>query len=140
MLQITRRFEFDAGHRVLGHEGKCRHLHGHHYIAEVTVTAPELDQLGRVIDFSVLKERVGRWIDGSWDHALLLNGDDPQRLHFERTEERVRFLSNGINPTAENLAIILFITAQGMMKEVGIRVTHVRLYETPNCFADYSGE
>ena len=58
MIEITRRLEFDAGHRVLGHEGKCKNLHGHRYSAEITVTAPDLDGLGRVIDFGVIKEKV----------------------------------------------------------------------------------
>ena len=55
MPTITKKLEFDYGHRVLGHEGKCRHLHGHRGVAEVTVYAPSLDNLGRVVDFGAIK-------------------------------------------------------------------------------------
>ena len=54
MITCTRRIQFCAGHRVMGHEGKCRNLHGHNYVVFVTAQADELDSVGRVIDFSVL--------------------------------------------------------------------------------------
>ena len=72
MITCTRRFQFCAGHRVHRHESKCRNLHGHNYVLFVTVTAPELDSLGRVIDFSIIKGLVGDWIDSKWDHGFIL--------------------------------------------------------------------
>lgn len=77
MPQITKKLEFDAGHRVLGHESKCAHLHGHRYVAEITVSSPSLDSISRVIDFSVVKKLVGSWIDETWDHNILLHMKDP---------------------------------------------------------------
>lgn len=77
MTKITRRFEFDMGHRVHGHESKCAYLHGHRYCVNVTCTAPSLDAIGRVIDFSVIKSAVGTWIDANWDHNVMLHEDDP---------------------------------------------------------------
>src|SRR5262245_52482042 len=76
-MLCTRKLEFDAGHRVLGHGGKCRHLHGHRYVAEVTCYAEELDKLGFVVDFSVIKTVVGDWIDENFDHNMILNPKDP---------------------------------------------------------------
>jgi 6-pyruvoyltetrahydropterin/6-carboxytetrahydropterin synthase len=75
-MKIKRRLEWDAAHRVLRHESKCATLHGHRYIALVTCSAPELDACGRVIDFGVVKEVVGLWIDDNWDHTTLVNRDD----------------------------------------------------------------
>lgn len=74
---ITRRFEFDSAHRVLQHESKCRHIHGHRYKLELTLRCPNLDKLGRVLDFSEVKRAFGDWIDRYWDHNVLLNPDDP---------------------------------------------------------------
>src|SRR5262249_14498003 len=54
-VTCTRLLQFDAGHRVYQHEGKCANLHGHRYTAEITAQAEALDKIGRVIDFSVLK-------------------------------------------------------------------------------------
>ena len=73
---ITRRLEFDAGHRVFGHESKCATLHGHRYVVEVTAQAAKLDSVGRVIDFSVLKERIGAWLDEKWDHNVIVFEQD----------------------------------------------------------------
>ena len=77
MPTVTRKLEWDSGHRVLNHGGKCRHLHGHRYVAEITVEATQLNDLGMVVDFSLIKERVGKWIDENWDHNFLAHPEDP---------------------------------------------------------------
>ena len=76
MIVNTRRLEWDAMHRIPGHEGKCRAFHGHRYVAEITCAAPTLDALGRVVDFGVIKQRVGTWIDENWDHTAILAAHD----------------------------------------------------------------
>jgi len=133
---ITRRLEFDAGHRVYGHEGKCNHLHGHRYVAEITVQSRALDGIGRVVDFGVVKEKVGSWLDREWDHNVLLNVDDPlyQDREFWAKNGRSPFVLIG-NPTAEVMAVYLFGVAQCLLSE--LIVSKVRIYETPNCWADY---
>jgi 6-pyruvoyltetrahydropterin/6-carboxytetrahydropterin synthase len=141
MAMITRRLEFDSGHRVLGHEGKCKNLHGHRYVAEITVDAPALDQLGRVVDFGMVKGLVGDWIDKYWDHNLLLHPEDPLAtvLDSPRLLGREPYIMTRGNPTAENMAAELLQIAQGLFNNAGYRnllVTCVRLYETPNCWAD----
>lgn len=74
---ITKRLEFDYGHRLVGHESKCAHYHGHRGAVEVTVEAEALDGVGRVIDFSAIKSEFGTWLDETFDHAMLLRDDDP---------------------------------------------------------------
>lgn len=141
-MKITRRVEFDAGHRVLGHEGKCATPHGHRYVAELTVSAGALDSLGRVIDFSVIKTLVGGWIDANWDHTMILHPDDPLLQHRELIGPRSPYVipRTDANPTAENMVKYLFGIASELLRPHGIRVDAVRLYETPNCWADYAGE
>ena len=152
--RVTRKIEFDAGHRVLGHGSKCRHIHGHRYVAEVTVSASELDTLGMVVDFSILKGLVGTWVDERWDHNILLHEDDPlaklwqemecdDARHAEMVElfgGKAPFIMGAINPTAEAMAKALFHVAVGLLQDHPIVVKRVRLYETPNCWADYSEE
>ena len=139
MPVCTRRFEWDACHRVPLHESKCRAFHGHRYAAEVTVHAPELDAVGRVVDFGVLKELVGTWIDTHWDHtALLQRGDtDPAAAAIARSNEGygrpVFWLDRP--PTAEVLAAELGGIASGLLQPLGISVVAVDLWETPNCRA-----
>lgn len=141
---ITRRFAFDYAHRILNHESKCRHLHGHRGVFELTVTSPQLDSLGRVIDFSVIKHIVGKWIDENLDHNTILHKDDRLAWLWQTAAEDVR---NDIfagkapytmvdNPTAENLARHLFYNCRKLLPE-NITVVRARFYETENCFADY---
>lgn len=147
---ITRKIEFDAGHRVLGHESKCANLHGHRYVAEISVTADALDSLSRVVDFSVVKKIVGGWIDEYWDHNFLLNRNDPLcDVLDSMTDEEARelvgpktpyLMPDGLNPTAETMAEVLFEVAVDLLEDELVTVTHVRLYETPNCWADYGEE
>ena len=141
MPVITRRFEWDSGHRVLRHESKCRHLHGHRYVAEISIRSPDLDPLGRVVDFGVVKQVIGRWIDDHWDHNMLLNSEDPL-CHFvcEVEHDRQAYLFLRRNPTAEVIAEELFRKSQVLLVgHVDLEVVRVRIFETPNCWADYNG-
>jgi len=138
MIAVTRLFEFDAAHRVLGHEGKCRHLHGHRYRAEVTVQAPDLDALGRVVDFSVLKERVGVWLDEFLDHNAILHPSDPLLKILRDAGERVPFVMPfDKNPTAENIAFVIYHVAVSLLPD-HLEVLRVRVWETSNCYAVFS--
>lgn len=135
--RITRKLSFDAGHRLLKHEGKCRHLHGHHYEAEFTIEA-DLDTLGRVVDFSVVKEKVGGWIDEHLDHNVILNEEDPLVEHLIKTEPyEPRPFVVPYNPTAENIAMLLFYKAEELLDK-HLKLIKVRVWETPSCYAEYS--
>jgi 6-pyruvoyltetrahydropterin/6-carboxytetrahydropterin synthase len=142
-VTCTRRLEFDAAHRVMRHESKCRNLHGHRYAVELTarVVAGELDQLGRVVDFSVLKNVVGGWIDEHWDHGTILNKDDVDTAAFVDGKGWKLYLMED-NPTAEVMARFILDKANSLLSHAdglpryGVRITHVRVYETPNCWAD----
>lgn len=137
--KITRRLEFDAGHRLEGHEGKCRHVHGHRYVAEVTVSAPTLDAVGRVVDFGVVKNLVGGWIDIHWDHGFLLCNGDPIERWLRDNDQKHYVLHNP--PSAEHMARHLYEKADEVLRldHSALVVERVRLYETPNCWADYPG-
>jgi 6-pyruvoyltetrahydropterin/6-carboxytetrahydropterin synthase len=129
MFQITKRFEFDAAHRLYQYEGLCANLHGHHYIAEVTVEATELNQQGMVVDFGQLNKLIGGWINCNWDHATLLNKEGPDDL-----AGRIFRMSQ---PTAENMAKLLHQVAVELLHHLPVKVVRVRMYETPDSWADY---
>lgn len=143
---IKKRFEWDAAHRVHNHEGQCRFLHGHRYAAEVQVTKPELDPLGRVIDFSVLKKEIGEWILRNWDHNIILHAADPltqltEGYFLSVFNGRCPFIMpNGMNTTAEHLAHYLFEVAENLLRGHGLTVNKVVVYETPTSSATYTKE
>lgn len=135
---ITRVLEFDAGHRLVGHEGKCANMHGHRYRAEITCTAKSLDGVGRVIDFAKIKELVGGWIDENWDHGFIYNVEDPIAGEFFDKNHTQKNFRVQCEPTAENMSRILANIAQGLLTPYSISVCTVRLYETPNCWAEFA--
>ncbi len=136
----TRRIEFDAAHRVMEHESKCRHLHGHRYGVEATFAAGDLDRLGRVIDFGTIRDTLGGWIDTHWDHATILNEKDRALgdAIAAKTGQTIFYLPG--NPTAEHMAqYLLSEVCPKLFGSSGARCTRIRLYETPNCYADAAG-
>ena len=144
-MQITRRFEFDAGHRIPNHESRCRHLHGHRYALEVTLIGEPVPEAGRsdegmVLDFSALKALVHETVVDPWDHAFLVPRDDALvRSLLERIPDHRTVVLDAV-PTAENLARIAYeLLSERLHLAHGdrLRLRRVRLYETPNCWADY---
>lgn len=140
-FHVTRLFEWDSAHRVLRHESKCSTLHGHRYKAEVMCRGEDLDAVGRVIDFGVIKEKLGAWIDERWDHTTLVNAADVDLLELVHREhlagKRAPFVFQG-EPTAENIARELLLTAVDLIevRGSGVQVIAVRVWETPNCWAE----
>lgn len=142
----TRRLQFCCGHRVMGHENKCAHLHGHNYVVELTARAAKLDGIGRVIDFSVLKDKIGGWIERQWDHGFVLNVDDVNTAEMIRkfrphgdplVPQKLYIIPD--NPTAECMAAYLLrAICPDLLRGTGVEVCKVKLWETENCFAEAS--
>jgi len=135
MITATRKIHFCAGHRVFEHESKCATLHGHNYIAWVTVEAPELDTLGRVVDFSCIKQLVGDWIDLYWDHNTIVYHKDITVLEglMNMPRKKDPFVMHE-NPTAENMASFLLNTVcPEVFAGSEVKATKIELYETENC-------
>lgn len=132
MNEITRVFYAEMAHRLHGHEGKCQHLHGHSYRIEVTVSGP-LDSLGRVIDFSVLKDGIGGWIAKVLDHGTTLAESDP--LAPLLSKDGTKLLLVPYAPSAENLANLIAEMAQQLHQDV--KVTAVRVWETEHGMAQW---
>lgn len=131
MYSVTREITFCYGHRLLEYDGKCRHLHGHNGRAVITLSAPALDRLGMVVDFTTLKKVVGGWIDANLDHKMLLHRDDPV-LPFLRQQGEPIFVMDA-NPTAENIARLIFDETEA----AGFPVVEVILWETETSYATY---
>ena len=137
MIECTRRIRFCAGHRVWKHESKCAWLHGHNYVAFFHAAAAELDELGRVIDFSVLAERLGGWIEEHWDHGFILHREDEEAKAAVGKVAGQRVFLLDSNPTAENLAdYLLREVAPEALAGTGVQVVKVVLWESESSFAE----
>jgi 6-pyruvoyltetrahydropterin/6-carboxytetrahydropterin synthase len=143
-MRITRRLEFDAGHRIPHHDSQCRHLHGHRYAIEVTISgdvvATDADpQQGMVADFSEVKSVVQQHIVAAWDHAFLAYAKDKPVVDFLASIPGHRTVTFDAPPTAEYLALTalrMLVPAFTAIYGVRVCVEQVRIYETPNCWAD----
>lgn len=142
MVRVMRTFAFDAAHRLVNHEGKCKWLHGHRYSVNVHLEPEKgLDELGRVLDFSEIKERVGGWLDRMWDHNTILRMDDPLYHVVSDYCKPGGPYTMLENPTAENLAITLVSDIiPTLLSGLPVRVVKVEVFETPNCMAVVEGD
>ncbi len=137
-IEAIRIIKFDAGHRVVNHESKCRTLHGHEYKAEIFCQANKLDELGRIIDFGVIKEKIGGWVDLNWDHNMILWEKDPNLEHILKCDGLKKPYVVPFNPTAENLAAYLLEKCGFLLIDTPVMVTKIKLWETQNCYVEVS--
>ncbi|AKQ59929.1 6-carboxytetrahydropterin synthase QueD [Bordetella hinzii] len=147
MISVTRRLEFDAGHRIPDHRSQCRNLHGHRYVLEITLTGdvvqtPGQSDTGMVMDFSDIKHIAKTHVVDVWDHAFLVyEGDTAVRDLLATLPGHKTVVLDRI-PTAENLAAIIFDQLAPHYQDAyghHLRLARVRLFETPNCWADCDG-
>lgn len=153
MHTAERYHDISCGHRVCGHENKCRHLHGHNYRIIFTVAAnkdedePELDHIGRVVDFGVIKDRLCDWLERNWDHKFLaFQGDALMRALVsspaldanDRFDVGMSMVWLDFNPTAENMARYLVeVIGPQQLRETGVTLIACKIEETRKCSATY---
>ncbi len=146
-MQITTRLEFDAGHRIPDHKSQCSNLHGHRYALEITLSGNIINQEktsenGMVMDFSDVKRIARESVVDVWDHAFLVFRDDKAVLEFLNTLPNHKTVIFPSVPTAENMAAETFRILKNQYKDVygnHLKLERVRLYETPNSWADALG-
>lgn len=145
-MLITRRLEFDAGHRIPDHKSQCRHLHGHRYAIEITLAGEVIQadgnpENGMVMDFGRVKELAKQHLVDAWDHAFLAyRGDTAVVELLAALPDHKTVLLDAV-PTAENLARIAFATLDQVYQATfgnALRLVNIRIFETPNCWADAS--
>lgn len=115
-ISITKKYNFEAAHKLPNHKGQCSRLHGHSYLFEVTISGPIIKEggsEGMVLDFADLSKVVEREIINKWDHRYL--------------NEIVSFVT-----TAENLALEIF----SRLEKAGLNIESVRLWETAKAYAE----
>jgi 6-pyruvoyltetrahydropterin/6-carboxytetrahydropterin synthase len=133
MLYLTKRVHFSASHQLRSPDlspeenrevyGPCYNNHGHNYTLEVTVRGKPDPGKGWFLDLGKLKRTLMETIVDEVDHKNL--------------NEDVSWL-DGVNPTAENLAVCFWRRLQSHVEEGELH--RVRVYESDSNFADYLGE
>lgn len=112
---------YDSAHFLENYHGKCERLHGHRYEVEAALAFPELGPGGMAYDFTDAKFHL-RQIADELDHQNL------NELEAFR----------GIETSAENQARYLFDELRRRMGPAGEHLLYIRVWETPNQWAQYS--
>ena len=120
MYEVTIIKSFSAAHLLAEIGGKCEELHGHNFKAEVTVAALELSSTGLLIDFRIFK----KWLDE------ILEEIDHKHLNALSSFD-------GINPSAENIAKYICEEMELKVKNSGVHVAHVKIWESENAAVTY---
>jgi 6-pyruvoyltetrahydropterin/6-carboxytetrahydropterin synthase len=123
MFELTIQAEFEAAHNLCNYPGKCHRLHGHNWRVEVTVRGTELDELGMIIDFTVLKAEVKTIID---------------RLDHYYLNELAVFKE--INPTAEHIAKYIYDELVAPLTVKKVQIYQVKVWESPRSAVAYRPE
>lgn len=111
MFTIYKKMTFDSAHHLdLPYDSPCNRLHGHTYTVEVWISSEELNNVGMIFDFTEIRKIVMRL-----DHITL--------------NEHPGFKTK--RPTAENIAKFIH-------ERINFKQTKVRVWETPNSYAEYS--
>jgi len=132
-ITATRYHDFSTGHRVYGHESKCAHLHGHNYRIYLTVEADQLDTVGRVMDFSVIKDKFVVWLEVNWDHKFLIWEKDPFAPTLKELDPEGTAVV-GFNPTAENMGQYLInVIGPQQLAGTNVKLVKVSIEETRKC-------
>lgn len=114
---------FEAAHQLPDYPGKCARLHGHNWVVEAVVKGRELDKLGMLVDFKTVKKALNNVLD-RYDHRFL--------------NELVPF-NTGVNPTAENLARIIFTELEDNDAFTAeVQLAAVTVFESPKSSVTYT--
>ena len=114
-FEVYREIQFSSAHRLRNYRGKCENLHGHNWLVRLFVTRNQLDETGFVMDFKVLDAVLKEIME-------LLDHKDLNSLEEFST----------VNPTAENIAILVFKLAEKKILEIdsAVKVSKVCVWES----------
>lgn len=117
-MRISQAFRFEAAHRLphVPPTHRCHRMHGHSYRIEVQFEGPVDPHTGFVADFFDIEAAFAPLI-GALDHRCL---NDIAGLE---------------NPTAENIALWIWTQAKPSLP----LLASVRVYETGDCWAEFTG-
>lgn len=122
MYEVTIKKSFSAAHTLKEIGGKCEALHGHNFIVEVSVAAPDINREGLAIDFRILKRWTGEILE-TLDHKYL--NDIP---YFK-----------DLAPSSENIARFIYDRVVEKAHLQKIRVSRVTVWESEDARVSYEG-
>lgn len=147
MFRICKSIELESGHLLSKHPGACQFPHGHTRSVELVFTADTTDENDMVMDFKVIKEMMGDFLQ-RFDHALCMNTDDPHYGQFREIYGDRIIPFEHRDPTSEAMAQTVFLHAEKALAAAAqgaasypvrscVRLERVRVWETSSSWAEY---
>lgn len=149
MITVTKQYRAEIAHRLPNHPGKCKFLHGHEYLFEITVKASrnhlttdiqEVDEeTGMVLDFKCLKSIIEEVV-GPWDHSLILWAQDPLTYilaDYCKRDDGINLILLSDIPTAENMAVEIACQMSAKLAGTYTQIQSVKVWETTTSFAEW---
>lgn len=139
VIRITKEFNFEMAHALVGHNGPCKNIHGHSYKFNVTVkgkvkNGTEDSDEGMVVDFTIIKNIVKKLIVDEYDHSLVLW--DKMDINKENLSFMNKLILVPFNPTCENL-LLHYVKLIKQELPNNLSLEHLLLRETPNSYAEW---
>jgi 6-pyruvoyltetrahydropterin/6-carboxytetrahydropterin synthase len=125
---------FDASHRLLHYEGKCRNLHGHRWRVEIWIEG-ETDQTTQILmDYNLIRTVIERF-----DHQVILNESDPMVDCLTRFQT---VITTPGDPSSEMIAVRIqeMLCREAPLNKMTARLTRIRVWESPTCCAEITHE
>lgn len=141
---IRKKFKFEGAHIVRDcSSDRCKKsLHGHSYIVEVFFTSKGIDNGGMVMDFGLMKQTIGQFID-SFDHAYSLWTKESDEFKAFIKKESSRWIEMPVTPSAEMYSLMFLFVIDKIVQNTEFRngeqevsVRSVRVHETATGYAE----
>lgn len=141
VVRISKEFNFDMAHALLGYDGLCKNIHGHSYTLVVTVIGKPIQdklspKIGMLIDFKDLKNIIKQQIIDRFDHALVLNSSSPKDLVDMLIKNYDKIVLLDYQPTTENMIADMAGRIQNLLPG-NLKLFSLRLRETPTSYAEW---
>lgn len=132
-MKIAKEFDWEMGHRLPFHKGKCKNLHGHSYklIAELE---GDLDENGMVLDFYDVKIIIAPIVE-KLDHAFLVYEQDVELIEVLK-KLNSKYVVVGFHPTAENICNYFLEAIKNSDMPENIKKVKIRVHETYDSYAE----
>jgi 6-pyruvoyltetrahydropterin/6-carboxytetrahydropterin synthase len=121
---------FDASHRLLHYEGKCRNLHGHRWRVEVWIEGETDDVTQIVMDYNLIKNVIERF-----DHQVILNVADPIVKCLSPFQT---VITTPGDPSSELIASLIrdMLLSEPPLNTPVAQLSRIRVWESPTCYAE----
>jgi len=141
VIRVTKEFSFEMAHALRNYDGPCRNVHGHSYKLYVTLSGTPLDEPGNpkngmVIDFTDIRDIIGKGIVELFDHSVAISADYEKEKLKALKDMFGNILIVNYQPTCENLVADF---AERIRKKLPGKISlhSLKLYETATSYAEW---